>query len=454
MNATQTLTAEQMPLERLEAEITELAGHLAAGECRWLLLVGEFDRRAGYEQWGCRSTAAWLSWHCGLDMRAAREKVRVARVLEELPAITQEFGIGKLSYSKVRALTRVATPENETDLVMMAEHATAVQVERIVRTYRGVLSADEETEAANDLHARRYFRCDPCDDGSFVINGRLSAETAAILLAALDAARDRLPGDTLVSEDSGVSENPPISEHEADKSGPAGPFLDVAVTNADALVMMAETLLATGPSARTGGDRYQIVVNVDADVLSDDAPGGVCELDGGPTLAPETARRLACDASVVLMNHGESGSPVQVSDKTRAIPASVRRAVNARDQGCRFPACGERRFIDVHHVRHRAHGGTNEMGNLLQLCWFHHRLVHEGGWGLRLDAAGAVFATKPTGDVLPRCREHRIVDGDSIEGRNREHGIEIDPMTCYPNWYGEPLDLDHILTGLCYPAVA
>lgn len=116
MNTTETLTAETapateaIPLERLEAEITELAGHLAAGECRWLLLVGEFDRREGYEQRACRSTATWLNWHCGLDMRLAREKVRVARALEELPAITSEFALGKLSHSKARALTRVATP--------------------------------------------------------------------------------------------------------------------------------------------------------------------------------------------------------------------------------------------------------------------------------------------------------------------------------------------------------
>lgn len=113
-------------------------------------------------------------------------------------------------------------------------------------------------------------------------------------------------------------------ERETDKRGPAGPLFDTsgtdtAVTNADALVMMAETVLATGPTARTGGDRYQIVVNVDADVLSDNASGGVCELDGGPSLAPETVRRLACDASVVLMSNEESGSPVQVSDKKRAI---------------------------------------------------------------------------------------------------------------------------------------
>lgn len=150
------------------------------------------------------------------------------------------------------------------------------------------------------------------------------------------------------------------------------------------------------------------------------------------------------------MAHDETGSPVQVSDKKRAIPASVRRAVNARDQGCRFPACGERRFIDVHHVRHRAHGGTNELGNLLQLCWFHHRLVHEGGWGLRLDGTGEVFATKPTGDVLPRCRQHHITDGDSIEDRNRQRCIDIDPTTCIPNWYGDPPDLDCIMDSLLY----
>ena len=123
---------DTMPLERLEAEITTLAGHLAAGECRWLQLPAEYDRRAGYSQWGCYSLVQWLGWHCGLDARAARDKLRVAHALEALPMITEEFAAGRLSYSKVRALTRVATPMNEGDLVMLAQHATASQVERIV----------------------------------------------------------------------------------------------------------------------------------------------------------------------------------------------------------------------------------------------------------------------------------------------------------------------------------
>jgi hypothetical protein len=144
-----------LPLERLEAEITTLAGHLAAAECRWLLMVAEFDRRKGYEQWGCWCASQWLGWKCGLEARAAQEKVRVARALDDLPAITEAFGKGELSYSQVRALTRVAEPVTEADLLMIARHATAAQLERLVRSYRGILRREDETARANDRHDRR-----------------------------------------------------------------------------------------------------------------------------------------------------------------------------------------------------------------------------------------------------------------------------------------------------------
>ncbi len=138
-----------LPLERLEAEITELAGNLAAAECRWLLLVAEFDRRRGWEQWGCRSLVHWLGWHCALDERAAREKVRVARALTEFSAICEQFARGRLSYSKVRAITRIATPETEADLVNLAEHATAAQVERLVAAYRKTSIRNAALEPTN-----------------------------------------------------------------------------------------------------------------------------------------------------------------------------------------------------------------------------------------------------------------------------------------------------------------
>ena len=434
-----------MPLERLEAEITELAGHLAAAECRWLLLIAEYDRRKGYEQWGCHSLVQWLGWQCSLDARAARERVRVARALESLALLTEKFASGQLSYSKTRALTRIATPANEADLIMIAEHATSAELERVVRSYRRVLSNEEECEESNERHAQRFFRLDPCDDGSFAISGRLPAESAALVMAALQAAQHV------------ATEQAPTGQEPVDKGGPAGPpdgnltgRPDVAATNADALVMMAESFLANGANTRSGGERHAIVLNVDAEVLINDGEGA-CELDGGPSVAPETARRLACDASVVVMSEDEDGQPRQHGPRTRTIPPSTRRAVRLRDQGCRFPGCGSRTFVDVHHIEHWAHGGTHAMSNLVQLCWHHHRLVHEGGWGLRLDDKGDLLAIRPNGDTLHhRCGRHRRSHGGAIEHLNRNDGLCINSETCVPHCYGDRLDLDHIITGLWY----
>ena len=209
--------------------------------------------------------------------------------------------------------------------------------------------------------------------------------------------------------------------------------------------MMVESFLANGP-ARNGGDRYQIVVNVDSDVLADDADG-VCELDDGPSLAAETARRLMCDASILVVTDGKGGR-VEIGKKAPAIPRATRRAVRRRDQGCRFPGCGARVFTHVHHIRHRVHHGTNDLTNLVELCWHHHRLVHEGGWNLRLDTNGEVLAIRPNGNVLPRVRPVHLHDQHGIERGNCQRGITIDPTTCIPRWYGDRLDLDHIVTGL------
>ena len=262
----ETPPTEPMPLERLEAEITELAGHLAAGECRWLMLVAEYDRRAGHETWGCPSIAHWLSWHCGLDLRSAREKVRVAHALEDLPLVTAEFGAGRLSYSKVRAITRVASAATEEQLVMYAQHTTAAQVERIVRTYRGVRSGDDETEAA-DGYAEQYLQVDYDLDGSCVVSGRMPPEVGAALLKALEHARNQMP-----VERSGGSAEPPRPR---------------AALDVDALAMIAETFMANEPKTRDGGDRWLVGVNIDADVLVDDDSHGTCDVEGEVALAPE-----------------------------------------------------------------------------------------------------------------------------------------------------------------------
>ena len=160
------------PTEWLEREIGELAAHIAAATCRWLGLVAEFDRRGAHEKWGFHSCGAWIAWRCALDPRSAREHVRVARALEDLPLLKESFGCGELSYSKVRAITRIATPETEAELVEMARLATAAQLERLVRGYRRSVSL----ESAEAAHRARRLAYEWEEDGSLYVRGRLSPD--------------------------------------------------------------------------------------------------------------------------------------------------------------------------------------------------------------------------------------------------------------------------------------
>ena len=233
----------ELVTERLEAEITTLAAHLTAAECRFLLLVGEFDRREAFLAWGCRTAAFWLSWKCGIDIRSAQEKLRVARALHTCPYIVAAFAAGRLSYSKVRAITRIVTPENEEELVSLALHATAAQVERAVRAYRGVLSREEENAWAVERRVSRGHQVEWDDElGLLCGRYRLTPEDGEVWMKGLDAAAEQLRN--------------------------ANPDLGYSASFADALVVLAESYLAHGPAARAGGDRYLAMINLDADVLA------------------------------------------------------------------------------------------------------------------------------------------------------------------------------------------
>jgi 5-methylcytosine-specific restriction endonuclease McrA len=387
----------------LEAELATLASHLYAGTCRWLELVAELDRRGDWAESGRASCAEWLAWRCALTPRAAREHVRVARRLPELALIHAAFARGELSYAKVRALTRVATAENEEELLELARVFTAAQLERAVRAYRRV-TTKEARELQEDAILSVFWE----DDGSLSIHGRLAPEDGALLLRSLDAMRDALW---------------------KQGRGSAEPRRARQASNAEALVAVAEAALAYPQESRPAGERYQVVVHVDEAVLSHDGEGG-CELDDGSALAPETVRRLACDASVV-----------QNGRKTRAIPPAMRRALRARDRGCRFPGCENRRFVDAHHVHHWARGGPTELDNLVLLCRHHHRLVHEGGWHVDREQRfyypwGQPFPDAP---LLPR--------GDPGELVTSNGDLGIDAETCEPGT-ADPLDLTEAVYGL------
>jgi len=218
-------------------------------------------------------------------------------------------------------------------------------------------------------------------------------------------------------------------------------------------VLIADTLLAQGAADRSGGDRYQVVVHVDAEALRDEAGASRCELDGGRPVAAETARRLACDASLVGMIES-GGRTLGVGRKTRSIPPALRRALRSRDGGCRFPGCSRRRGVDAHHIQHWAHGGGTDLTNLVQLCRRHHRLLHEGGFGLERRSGGELVFRRPDGRRIPRVPAAARGDHEALRSRHGRERLEIGPSTCASGWHGERLDLGLGVDALlaCAPA--
>ena len=431
MDGLEWVDVEALQTERLEAEITTLGGHIAAATCRWLLLVGEFDRRQAWASWGCKSCAHWLSWQCAMGVRAAREHVRVARALAGLPAIRQAFAAGRLSYSQARALTRVAEPEREEELLALARHATAAQLEQLVRGY---LKASALREQARDSYDRRELLWWHDDDGSVVIQARLPAEDGALVLEALQGTADRLR-DAQRSADGGA----PAPADEAALGGSAEPR--VAGRPPRTLLADALTELARGTGeSDAAADRFQVVVNVDLDSLAADAPGS-CRLACGTVLAPETARRLGCDQQVVALHHRD-GRPRGSARKARFSSARLNRLLDQRDRGCRFPGCPNTRHLHTHHVVHWAHGGTTSPDNLVRLCSHHHRLVHEGGYTIHGNPAGELAFRRPDGRRLPARPPRRGGSAAALTEFNRRHGAHPDPTTITPAWNGDTLDTD------------
>ena len=345
-------------LDRLGDQIAELSAHIDAATARLLDLIREFDARGGWAN-GFRSCAAWLTWRVGLSPGAAREHVRVARALGTLPRVAQALARGELSYSKVRELTRVATPETEERLLAVGRAGTAEHVERIVRGWRRMDAKAEARETAR-RHASRALHVYPGEDGMVTIRGRLEPEVGALLLQALAAAREAL------------------SQRRRAEHVPAGTS-PLAQQQADALALLAESALHQGLDPGAPGERYQVVVHVDAPVLADAEAPGQSILEDGARVPAGTSQRLACDASRVVMRHDQDGQIVEVGARTRTIPPALRRALQHRDQHCRFPGCGVR-VGQGHHIRHWAHGGPTTLSNLLLVCTRHHRAVHEEGY--------------------------------------------------------------------------
>jgi len=438
-------------LDRLGDEIAELSAHLEAATARLLDLIRQFDARGGWGN-GFRSCAHWLSWRVGLDIGAAREKVRVARALGTLPRLARALARGELSYAKVRALTRVATPETEERLLGVGRAGTAEHVELIVRGWRRVDRNAEARETAT-RHRSRALHVYRDDDGMFRLRGRLEPEVGELLMQALAAARETLyqrTHRTFVGAGCTPHDPADVSAETRVVERPVEDPPTFEQQQADALALLAETALHHGIDPGAPGERYQVVVHVDAPALADPDAPGQSVLDNGEHVSTETSRRLACDASRVVMKHARDGRVVEVAARTRTIPPALRRALHYRDRGCRFPGCGMR-FVQGHHIRHWAQGGPTKLSNLAMLCRRHHRAVHEEGYQVTRQPDGELQFRRPDGRVFPEVPAPIVISYDALKIlrlRNKNAGLVLHSHTLTPDWLGERLDVGYAIDVL------
>lgn len=446
-------SSENDELFQLGERIADLAASINAAEGRMMTLLADFDRRGGWKD-EFASCAEWLAWRTGIKIGPARERVRAARALENLPRTAEALRRGQLSYAKVRAITRVATPQDEERLLEFAWAASAARLEQRVRMWKQ-LSREGELTAEQVRHRNRALSVFVDGDGMYVVRGRLEPEAGAVLMRAIEAAAD-----ALYRRDERAGAEARQDEHaDSQKYGEAtareGAKAWTAAAKptqrrADAIGLVAERALAAGfggdsedetDESGTRAERYQVVIHTEAATLAEEGEPGRSDLDG-VRVAAETSRRMACDAATVEMVHGKAemtyGAPemthgrpershgkpevtqgkdavqerarpasdmatrgpaatgpvLSVGRRTRTVPPHIRRALEERDRGCRFPGCASR-FTEAHHVRHWADGGETSLSNLLLLCRRHHRAVHEGRVRVCTDRVGlALFLTR------------------------------------------------------------
>jgi len=370
--------------EALGERIAEMAAHLDAATHRLLTDLRAYDRSGNWYQQGFPDCARWLSWRVGWSTGTARDHLRVARCLGDLPMIDDALRTGAVSYSKVRAMVRVATPANEAMLLDDAHHATGQQLELICRKYATVVRAAQDPDEAHDRQRRTVTRRE-LDDGMVRIEATLHPEEATVVWAALDRlARERCQAPALAQDSTAPHEAPAAR----------GEF-----SRPDALVAMAEGVVRGDAPRRSP---IELVVTVPADVLSPPAADVSAETQvadvsaetppvavfaDGTCVSAETARRLACDCGVVHVTEDAHGNALSVGRKTRSIPGAIKRALLKRDTCCRFPGCANRLYVEGHHIEHWADGGETALANLVGICSFHHRFVHEYGFRIELDEA-------------------------------------------------------------------
>ncbi|MGH2681669.1 MAG: DUF222 domain-containing protein [Actinomycetota bacterium] len=320
---------------------------IAAASAELLQMVALFDEGKRWERDGATSMTGWLAARYGVAWGTAREWVRVAHALRELPLIFRAYAEGNLSWDQLKPLTRFATPETD---VFWAERAPGLRPSTLYReAARHEQVRRRETEQIQRMRSLAMW-WDP-ERPILYLEGMLPAEQGAALQAAVERRAEQV-----------VLADRPDSPQDA--------------RMADALVE-----LATG-SEEGAALAPTLVVHADAEVLAGEerAEGPwLAETESGQRLGSEAVRRLACDARIDWVLHSGHRT-VGVGRRGRTVPGTIGRLLRYRDGGCRFPGCERRRWVQAHHVVHWGEGGRTDLDNLVLLCSAHHRLIHEGGW--------------------------------------------------------------------------
>ena len=393
-----------------EERFAVLAPRVHAGMAELVELSARLDTDGSWATHGMQTCAHWLSMNIGVGVWTGAELVRVGHALEKLPEIRAAFAAGELSFDKVRALSRVAKPEDQQHWLQVARGASGGQLARICREVRIGFPADDPRRAGDPLLKRgvhAWYR----DDGMLQLLAVLPAEEGAIVMAALERAEQVIRG-----EQRSV---PSPDEPELAAERRTRPML-----RADALNRVCEAWVGASAQTPAVAPTTQVVVHVDEGVLTGADPDGRSHIEDGPWVSPSSVRRMSCDADVVTVTE-RSGNPIDVGRIHRLITPKLRLALQSRDQGCRFPGCSvPATRTDGHHVKHWADGGATNLDNLVSLCRFHHGRHHEGKF---------LIVSQPSG-VFQFVR----ADGNPIAPADNNSGNEFRDA---PDW------------GLCRPGL-
>jgi hypothetical protein len=344
------------------ADLDELNAVACRAQRRTLDRLAEADRQEVWQDYGAHDMAHFVSMRYGISWWKADRWVSAGHALPELPRIAAAFERGEVSIDAVVELTRFATADTEAELLRWAAQASVGAIRR-----RGDLETRRLKEEAEQVEDSRFLRWWVFDDGRrFALEAELPAADGAVVAQAIDRLASKMrshPDDSRVH--------------------------DVGARRADALVSLA---LERG-SGEAG--LATVMIHASADSLATDDRSG--QIEGGGVAHVETVRRLACSGRLQMVLEDEGGNVVGLGRTSREPSPAMMRQLRYRDQECRFPACGARRFTEAHHIRWWSRGGRTDLDNLVLACTFHHKLVHEYGWSLALDPDNTVRWYRPDG---------------------------------------------------------